>query len=154
MIVAVLLVSACTPEAASRWEVAREASEGQRATAQEAIAGGEFNKFFPASHDDFEVVYTQEKIGFAEASLKEDGNEVATLSVFDTVSNPAAVDKYAESSKELQGYPLVTVGANGSAILVAERFQVQVRSRSDDFTEEDRKSWLEQFDLGGLAALK
>jgi hypothetical protein len=102
----------------------------------------------------FEVVYTQEKIGFAEATLKEDGEDVATLAIFDTVSNPAAAGKYAESSEELEGYPLVAVGSNTNAILVADRFQVQVRSRSDEFTEDDRKEWLAEFDLDGLAALK
>ena len=149
-----LLLSACTPEAASRWATIQEASEGQRATAQEALAGGEFNKFFPESRDEFEVVYTQEKIGFAEANLKEEGNDVATLAIFDTVSNPAAADKYAESSEELEGYPLVAVGSNTNAILVAERFQIQVRSKTDEFTQDDRKEWLAEFDLDGLAALK
>jgi hypothetical protein len=154
VIVVTLMLSACTPEAASRWATIQEASEGQRATAQEALAGGEFNKFFPESRGAFEVVYTQEKIGFAEANLKEDGVDVATLAIFDTVSNPAAADKYTESSEELEGYPLVAVGSNTNAILVAERFQVQVRSRIDDFSEDDRKEWLAEFDLDGLAALK
>ena len=154
LLFATLLLSACTPEAASRWSSAQEASEGQRATSQEAVAGGEFNKFFPESRDEFDVVYTQEKVGFAEASLKENGDDVATLSIFDTVSNPEATDKYAETNDELEGYPLVAVGDNGSAILVADRFQVQVRSVRDDFAQNDREDWLAEFDLDGLAELE
>jgi hypothetical protein len=149
-----LMASACTQEAASQWAAAQEASEGQRATAQEAVAGSEFNALFPESQGDFEVVYTQEKIGFVEATLKEDGTEVATLSIFDTISSPETADKYAESDEELDGYPLVAVGSNGTAILVADRFQVQVRSKIADFTEDDRKEWLSRFDLAELEGLE
>jgi hypothetical protein len=154
LICVALMASGCTSEAASQWAAAQEASEGQRATAEEAVAGSEFNALFPESQGDFEVVYTQEKIGFVEATLKEDGTEVATLSIFDTVSSPEAADKYAESEEELEGYPLVAVGSNGTAILVADRFQVQVRSKTTDFTEDDRKEWLAQFDLVELGELE
>jgi hypothetical protein len=153
VILAALLLAACTPEAASRWAEAAATAQGQQATAEEAIAGGEFNALFPESHDDFEVIFIQEKIGFAEATLKEDGVEVATLSIFDTISNPEAAEKYAESDEEIEGFPLVDVGSNGSAILVADRFQVQVRSKTADFTEDDRKEWLALFDLAVLAGL-
>ena len=154
LLFATLLLSACTPEAASRWSSAQEASEGQRATSQEAVAGGEFNKFFPESRDEFDVVYTQEKVGFAEASVTEKGDAVATFSRFATLINPAATEKYAETNDELEGYPLVAVGDNGSAILVADRFQVQVRSVRDDFAQNDREDWLAEFDLDGLAELE
>ncbi len=94
------------------------------------MAGGEFNKFFPASNDDYEIVYTQEKIGFAEAVLKQGGEDVATLAIFDTASNPEAAAKYAASSEEVAGYPALAIGNNGMGILVADRFQVQVRSEN------------------------
>ena len=153
LILAALLLAACTPEAASKWAEAAATAQGQQATVAEAVAGSEFNAIFPDSHGDFDVVFTQEKIGFAEATLKEDGVEVATLSIFDTVSNPEAAEKYAESDEEIEGFPLVDVGSNGSAILVADRFQVQVRSKTADFTENDRKEWLALFDLAVLAGL-
>ena len=154
MMLLVLLMTACTPEAVSQWAEVQATTEGQRATDKEAVAGGEFNALFPKSHDDFDVVFTQEKIGFAEATLKENGTEVATLSIFDTVSNPEAAEKYADSKEQVEGYPLVAVGDNGSAILVAERFQVQVRSKTADFTEDDRKEWLALFDLAVLEGLE
>lgn len=84
------------------------------------------------------MVFTQEKSGFAEAVLKQDGEDVATLAVFDTVSNPDAAAKYADSDETVAGYPAVAVGANGLAILVADRFQVQVRALNDDFARDDR----------------
>jgi hypothetical protein len=151
--VVLTLLAACVPVEPSRWEAAQEASEGQQATAAEALAGGEFNKFFPESQGDFEVVYTQEKSGFAEAVLKENGEDVATLAVFDTASNPDAAAKYAESDQNVAGYPAVAIGDNGTGILVADRFQVQVRSQSADFAAADRETWLQAFDLDGLAGL-
>lgn len=148
-----LLAAACAPEEASRWDVVQEETAGERATSAEDLAGGEFNKFFPESDGDFSVVYTQEKSGFAEAVLKENGEDVATLAVSDTVNNPSALDKYGESSQAIGGYPAAAVGDNGTAILVADRLQVQVRSVSDAFSEGDRESWIQAFDLDGLAQL-
>jgi hypothetical protein len=149
-----LVLAACAPIDQSRWEEAQEASAGQSATTKEALAGGEFNQFFPESNDEYSVVYTQEKRGFAEAVLKHAGEDVATLAVFDTVSNPEAAAKYQQSAEELDGYPAVAIGANGTGILVADRFQVQVRSKSDSFTAADREEWLLAFDLAGLSGLQ
>jgi hypothetical protein len=149
-----LVLVACAPVDRSRWEEAQETTAGQRATDKEAVAGGEFNKFFPKANNGYSVVYTQEKRGFAEAVLKHEGTEVATLSIFDTVSNPEAAQKYQESTKKVGNYPAVDVGENGTGILVADRFQVQVRAKTENFTAVDRKEWLFAFDLDGLAGLQ
>ena len=153
-LVLALALAACAPVDPSRWDAAQATTVGQRATDQEAVAGGAFNRFFPAASNGYTVVYTQEKIGFAEAVLKQNGTDVATLSVFDTVSNPEAAAKYKTSTKKLGDYPVVAVGANGTAILVAERFQVQIRTKSETFSAADRDTWLLAFDLNGLAGLK
>lgn len=118
------------------------------------LAGGEFNKFFPKDQDEYNVIYTQEKEGFAQAQLNFAGAEVATLSVSDTANNPSALEKFQQSSEEIAGYPAAAVGELGTAILVAERFQVQIRSKDASFTADDRATWLAAFDLAGLAALK
>jgi len=149
-----LYLVACSPVEQSQWSAAQEASQGQPATDQEALAGGEFNKFFPQSHDQFTIVYTQEKQGFAEAILRDDGDDVATLAIFDTVSNPDAAAKYTDSTDKVADYPAIAIGSNGTGILVADRFQVQVRSTSADFAEEERAEWLAAFDLDGLAGLE
>lgn len=149
-----LVLAACAPIEPSRWEEAQEVTAGQSATAQEALAGSAFNKFFPKATNGYSVVYTQEKRGFAEAVLKHEGEEVATLSIFDTVSNPEAAAKYKESTQKLDDYPVVAVGANGTGILIADRFQVQIRTKSDHFSAADRDAWLLAFDLKGLAGLK
>jgi hypothetical protein len=120
----------------------------------EPLAGGEFNKFFPKDQGDYNVLYTQEKEGFAQARLNLKGVEVATLSVSDTVISVEALDKFQASSEQIAGYPAAAVGALGTAVLVADRFQVQVRSKDASFTADDRKAWIEQFDLAGLAALQ
>jgi hypothetical protein len=120
----------------------------------EPLAGGEFNKFFPKDEGDYNVLYTQEKEGFAQARLNLNGVEVATLSVSDTAISVDALDKFKESKEEVAGYPAAAVGMLGTAILVADRFQVQVRSKDASFTAEDRMAWIEKFDLDGLAALQ
>ena len=119
----------------------------------EPLAGGEFNKFFPKDEGDYNVLYTQEKEGFAQARLNLKGVEVATLSVSDTAISVDALDKFKDSKEEIAGYPAAAVGMLGTAILVADRFQVQVRSKDASFTAEDRTAWIEKFDLDGLAAL-
>lgn len=117
-------------------------------------AGGDFNKFFPKDEGDYNVLYTQEKEGFAQAKLNLNGAEVATLAVSDTVISVDALDKFKDSQEEIAGYPAAAVGALGTAVLVGDRFQVQVRSKDAAFTPDDRKAWIEKFDLAGLAALK
>lgn len=149
-----LLIAGCqSPVEPSRWEAVQQASQDQPVTTAEVIAGGEFNKFFPQPEDPFDIVYLQEKEGFAEAGLLFEGDEVATLAVSDTNTNPDALEKFAESDETLEGYPLAAVGDQGTAILVADRIQVQVRSNADDFAQADREAWLLEFDLDGLASL-
>ena len=118
------------------------------------VVGKELNKFFPKSHGDFEVVFVQEKKGFSEAKLKSKSNEVATLAITDLASNPKAVAKFQKSNTSLFGYPSASSGSKGTTLLVGSRFQVQVRSTSNDFAESDRETWLKQFDLAGLSKLK
>jgi hypothetical protein len=120
----------------------------------EPVDGSSFNKFFPKTEGNFEVVFTQEKDGFAQAKLKKDGKEVATLTVSDVVKNAEAVTDYAASSKQLGGFPAVAKGNLGTAVLVANRFQVQVRSKDKTFGEADREQWLQKFDLNTIARIK
>lgn len=149
-----LILTACQPVQPSRWEGVQQTTEAQEVVSEgDVLAGGEFNQFFPEVSDPFGMVFLQEKEGFAEASLEFEGEQVATLAVSDTANNPSARDKYAQSDDELEGYPLVAVGNNGTAILVADRIQVQVRSTADDFVAEDRENWILEFDLDGLAGL-
>lgn len=120
----------------------------------EVLPGGEFNKFFPRQEGDWDLVYKQEKKGFALASLQRGGEERAFLSVTDLRSNPEAAEKYLQPSGEIQGYPSAEIGSNGLGVLVGGRFQVQVRSASPDFTAGDRAEWIRRFDLQGLEKLK
>jgi hypothetical protein len=138
----------------TRWASAQQESRNKPAVSKEALPGKEFNKFFPKAEAPWDLTYKQEKQGTAIASLKKDGKEVATLTIFDTLSNPEAVKDYKETTQALAGYPLVAKGSKGTAILVAGRFQVQVRSTDNSFGEAERKEWLKKFDLDGLARLQ
>jgi hypothetical protein len=148
----VLLGSACAPSEPSRYEQAQEETQGESAVAQEAVPGSQFNQFFPRSIPGYDIVPSQEKQGFAEYKVNQDGKTVAMLAINDTTGTGAA-DKFLDSSATIAGYPAVEQGQNATAILVNDRFQVKVLSRDPAFTKEDRATWIEQFDLQGLAEL-
>lgn len=169
---ALLVCSGCEAEPPSRWEAADRATneDAPRPQTGEApavntqalpgdtshvVAGGEFNKFFPQVESPWDIVFKQEKQGFAQASLQRDGTEVATLSISDTESNPAAAEKFRTATEKIDGYPSATSGSLGTAILVDDRFQVQVRSAPEKgLSADNRVEWLKKFDLTGLEALR
>ncbi|MGK7925854.1 MAG: hypothetical protein AB4290_11505 [Spirulina sp.] len=149
------------PNRQTKRETKQEFKEAQResskrkatAVAKEAIQGSQFNKFFPKPGSGYDVVFAQEKQGFAQAKLKQRGKEVAVLSVSDIVSTPASANKYADSQEKIQGYPVAKQGKKGTGVLVEDRLQVKVLSRDAAFSESDRKDWLKKFNLSGLAGL-
>ncbi len=150
----VLIAAAGCKQEPSRWDQAQQQSQKKPAVTEDSVAGGEFNKFFPKVESPYDLTYKQEKTGYAEASLKHDGSEVAVLSISDTRNNPDAAEKYRDATETLSDYPLAAIGSKGSGVLVADRFQVQVRSTNEAFDESDRKQWLELFDLAGLSKLQ
>lgn len=117
------------------------------------LAGGSFNKFFPTASEGFTTTASQEKEGFAEYKLKKDGKEMAMLAVTDTVTNPEAAQKFQSSTKQIGGYPAVEQGSTATAVLVDNRFQVKILSRNPAFTKADRETWLQKFNLAGIANL-
>ncbi len=124
-------------------------------TSKEALEGKEFNKFFPKASAPFDMVAKQDKKGVSLYELKKDGKVVAELSITDTVSTPETRDKYKTSTEKIGNYPAAPDGSLGTAVLVADRFQVKVRTlpRRRCFSKEDREEWLKKFDLDGLAKL-
>ncbi len=152
-----LLVTACATQAPSRFDQAQQESSQQRsgqAVAKDATQGSQFNRYFPQASNGFDRVYTQEKKGFAEAKLKRDGQDVAMLSISDTINLPTAAAKYQNSTKKIAGYPAVEIGKTQTAVLVGDRYQVKVLSRDPSFTASDREAWLQRFNLDSLAKLQ
>lgn len=152
-----LLTTACAQQAPGRFDQVQQESTQQKrgqAVSEDATQGSQFNKFFPAASDGYQRVFTQEKKGFAQAKLKKDGKDMAVMSINDTTSNPSAAAKFADSSKQISGYPAVEVGKTQTAVLVDNRYQVKVLSRSPEFTASDREAWLKKFNLSGLAKLQ
>ncbi|MDY6781259.1 MAG: hypothetical protein SW833_01665 [Cyanobacteriota bacterium] len=150
-----LTATSCTSAPPSRFEQAQREStqKGAEAVSDDAVTGGKFNQFFPKAQGEYQVVYTQEKQGFAEARLKQSGKEVAMLAISDVSSNPTAANKFEKSTQKIGGYPAVNQGSTATAVLVDNRFQVKVLSRNAVFSESDRQKWLEKFNLAGLAGL-
>ncbi len=156
---------ACNKETpkSTRWDQA--ASSAASAAAQKAEKkdtppapsekpkeAASFNKFFPADGvDGTKRAFTQEKDTYAEAKITNNGKEMVVLSISDAVATPDVKDKFAKATEKLNGYPLVAVGKNQSALLVKDRYQVKASSQVLDHVA--RKSWLTKFDLNGLAAL-
>ena len=102
-----LLAAACHQE--SRWDAAQRATEGKKTSVSEdAVAGKVFNRFFPKQEEGYNIVFKQEKAGFAQAALEKDGQELAVFSIFDTVSNPEARSKFEGVTESVAGYPVVT----------------------------------------------
>ena len=114
-------------------------------------AGATLNSVFPKGTGDFKLTFTQEKEGFAQAEWSKGSAKLATIAITDTNTNPSARDKFREASKKLAGYPVAAVGSQGTAVLVADRFQVQVRSTSPAFSAADRDALVEKCNLQALA---
>jgi hypothetical protein len=121
---------------------------------REVVNGTEFNALFPSAAAGESVVFTQEKRGFSEAKLKRDGQVTALLAISDTVTAPEARTKFAAVQTRLKGWPLVDQGAQASALLVADRFQVKVIGQGSGLEPERRHELLGAFDLQALAALQ
>lgn len=151
-----LFLTSCSQQAPSRFDGAQQESTQKSATAvvDRSQTGGSFNRYFPDAGEGYERIYSQEKQGFAQAKLKKDGQEIAILSISDTLNDPSTVDKYKSSGTEVKGYPAVSQGSTGTAVLVSDRYQVKIRSKDSSFTKSDREKWLSKFDLRGLSNLK
>lgn len=152
-----LLVTACAAPSTApppSTEAPQTSTQQPTQVSGEPLAGGQFNQFFPDASGDYKRIFAQEKTGFAEAKLKQDGKDVAVLSINDLANNPSAAKKFQDSSKTIAGYPAVERGKTQTAILVRDRFQVKVQSRDDSFTPSDREDWLAKFNLQGLSQLK
>ncbi|HEY9887362.1 MAG TPA: hypothetical protein V6D02_03120 [Candidatus Obscuribacterales bacterium] len=149
-------LTACSA-APSKYDQVQKDTTGFNAPAavnRAAEKGGTFNQFFPDSEGDYEVVPAQEKQGFAEYKLKRNGETLAMLSINDTISVPTAAAKYDNATATVGGFPSVEQGTTATGVLVNGRYQVKVLSRSESFTASDRATWLQKFDLRGLAQLE
>jgi hypothetical protein len=161
----ILFISAgCATQTPTRWDQAQQTSTQKTKTPptvvngtplpKKAVSGGKFNQYFPQSGNGFTRIYVQEKAGFAEAKLEKGGKTVAMLSINDLASNPTAAQKYSSSTQKIGGYPAVQQGANATAVLVGNRYQVKVQSRDPSFSASDRQAWIQKFNLNGLASVK
>ena len=64
-----LALAGCYPEP-TRWDdVQKQTRHNAPSVAKDAVAGAMFNKLFPKPAGDYDIVYTQEKPGFAQAKL-------------------------------------------------------------------------------------
>lgn len=152
----VLLVTACT-SAPNKYDQVQKDTTGfgkSAAVSKEAQKGGTFNQFFPKGEDGLNVIPYQEKKGFAAYKLNQNGTTLATLSINDTASLPAAAAKYNQATENIAGYPSVNQGTTTTGLLVNGRYQVKVLSRDPSFSQEKRETWLQKFDLQGLAELE
>ena len=76
------------------------------------------------------LFHPKRKKGFAAYKLNKNGTTVATLSINDTISLPAAATKYSSATDNVAGYPSVNQGTTTTGLLVNGRYQVKVLSKS------------------------
>jgi hypothetical protein len=147
--VLVLALGGCSKdEKEKRWDTVASATTASAGAAAPKVETGALNASFPKDGAlGYKRVFTADKEGFAEAKLQKDGADVATLAI--SQADDAAKGKFKSASDKVKGAPLVTVGKNQSAVLVADKFQVKVSSQTLD--EGARRAILEEFDLDGLA---
>lgn len=144
----------CGQSEPDRWaEAQKQSAETRQAVSEDAVEGAAFNRFFPQVESPYDIVFKQEKTGFAQASLKNKGREVAVLSVSDTRNNPSAAEKFQVTVKALSGYPQASIGDKSTAILVGDRYQVQIRSMDPTFGPQEREAWLIKFDLDSIGRI-
>jgi hypothetical protein len=156
MVCLVLLVTACS-SAPSKYDQVQKDTTGfgsPAAVAKKAEKGGTFNQFFPGDQGNYNVIPYQEKKGFAEYKLEQNGTTMAMLTINDTTSLPSAAEKFSTATETVNGFPAVDQGTTATALLVNDRYQVKVLSRDPAFTKADRVAWLQKFDLVGLAQLQ
>ncbi len=156
MVCLVLLVTACS-SAPSKYDQVQKDTTGfgsPAAVDKKAEKGGTFNRFFPDDQGNYDVIPYQEKKGFAEYKLEQNGTTMAMLTINDTASLPSAAEKFNSATKMVKGFPAVDQGSTATALLVNGRYQVKVISRNPSFTQADRVAWLQKFDLQGLAQLQ
>ena len=145
------MLAGCSRPESTRWdEKAAEVKAGKQPKVDKSnvAAGATLNAYFPPEKDGLRHTFTQEKLGFVEATLTVDGVE-AKASISDTNNNPSARDKYANAADRLIGHPLVTVGKRQSAVLINGRWQVKVSSSNLEASA--RKAVLNRFNLKALA---
>ena len=153
-LVAMFLACASAPQP-TQWAEAQKQTEGKVAVAKEALDGKAFNKFFPKAASPWDLVPKQDKKGTAIYSLTKDGKEMAILSVNDTVSVPDAAEKFKKADADkLAGFPHLKTGSHETGVLVADRFQVKVKSMDDAFTLANCDEWIQKFDLEGISKLQ
>ncbi|MEM7757552.1 MAG: hypothetical protein AAF298_05415 [Cyanobacteria bacterium P01_A01_bin.40] len=150
-----LLLTSCSQQPPSRFEGAQQESTSKGATAvvDDSQSGSSFNRYFPDSSNGYERIYSQEKQGFAQAKLKKEGKEIAILSISDVLNSPNATTKFQDSTTNINGFPAVSQGSTGTAVLVNDRYQVKIRSKDNSFSQADREEWLKRFNLRGLSKL-
>jgi len=151
-----LFATACASKTSPYAQVQKDTTRwnAPSAVAKTAEQGATFNQFFPDHVQGYEIVPAQEKKGFAEYKVNRDGENVAVISISDTTSLPTAAIKYQSSDFKVGDYPAVDQGAMATGLLINNRYQVKVLSRSPAFTRDDRIAWLEKVDLKGIALLK
>lgn len=149
-----LLVGACDDvQEPGRWDAVQQESTEVNRSGGQPVPGSSFNRLFPSASGGYSLVYTQEKEGFALATLQQGNQDMAILSISDTITEPSDRQKFQQSNTRVGQYPSSSLTPNDTAILVADRFQVKIQSRNPAFTASDREAWLQRFDLNGLQQL-
>ena len=139
-----------TPEAASP-----SLAVGERAGLSDAggMASGvptaPLKEYFPLDGaGGYKRVIRANRVGYVEASLEKDGKEIAILSISDAERLAYVKARFENATEKVDGFPLLSSGQDLSTILVRDRFEIKVLSKTLDASA--RKAVLASFDLKRL----
>lgn len=119
------------------------------------IHGDKLNPFFPQEIPvGMKLIFSDEKWGYSSAYIMFEKQFLGIISILDCNSYLAAKGKFVHPNEELLDYPLVKKGTNSQAILVNDRFQINVTHLKKDLAPLDHKEWLLKFDTEGLMKIK
>ncbi|PWJ40926.1 hypothetical protein [Sediminitomix flava] len=120
----------------------------------DVIDGKLLQEAFPDSLPKFQIYVTHSAVGMVKAKVINDSSKViASSSIIDLLNHKNEISRFKKSELSFEDYPLLIKGQNSIAILVADRFQVQIKSLSQSFNDDRIKERFKQFDLEKLKAL-
>lgn len=118
------------------------------------VHGDKLNPFFPKEAPfGTKLIFIDEKWGYSSAYFMQEKDIIAVMSILDSNSYLLAKSKFVNTEEKLFDYPLVYKGSNSQAVLVNNRFQINITHLKKDF-QMDPKEWLLKFDTEGLMKIK
>lgn len=115
------------------------------------LSGRAFKDLFPVGPEGYTIVFMDEKPAMSRALIKSGDRELARVTIRDLDNDRVRAGEYVRARNSLSGYPMIRKEPLITAVMVNSRYEVEIQSLHEDFSEEDRKQWIGRIDLNALA---